>query len=40
MALRSGVFSLVILASVPAVTLAHDIYTGLYTKYGKAYGMG
>ena len=29
-------FPLVILASGPAVTQAHDIYTGLYTKYGTA----
>ena len=33
---RGGLFSLVVLASGPEVIQAHDIYMGLYTKYGTA----
>jgi hypothetical protein len=36
MAMRGGLVFLVLLASGPTVTQAHDIYTGLYTKYGTA----
>jgi hypothetical protein len=36
MSLRYAAMSLVLLAIGPAATEAHDIYTGLYSKYGTA----
>ena len=36
MSLRSAVVSLVLLAVGSAATEAHDIYTGLFSKYGTA----
>jgi hypothetical protein len=36
MALRCALVCLIFLTNSPAATQAHDIYTGLYTKYGTA----